>query len=289
VGTSRPHPYYTVLEAGGFFAQDAVKSVQPKMGIAKTAKWCALVICMWSGGLRVSADELVVFAAASLTESLREIAADYEKQAGDKIAFNFGASSTLARQIEEGAPADIFFSADEAQMNRLEGKGLIVAGTKRNLLANSLVIIVAARNGASVRSPQDLARADIKRITLGDPKLVPAGVYAKKYLEKAGLWETIAPKVVPTENVRGALAAVEAGNAEAGIVYKTDAMISRKVVVAFAVPLDEGPEIHYPVALVRDGKEPTASRKFLQYLASTQAAKVFASNGFVVLSESAKP
>src|SRR5436309_12975306 len=116
-----------------------------------------------------------VFAAASLSESLKQIAAVYEKQTGDKVVFNFGASSFLARQIEEGAPADIFFSADEAKMNALEKKGLIAQETRRNRLSNSLVIVVAAEQGAAVSIPRDLATDNVKRLALAEPKTVPAG------------------------------------------------------------------------------------------------------------------
>lgn len=253
------------------------------MEIAKTVVWLFVVIGGLSVDPRISAAQVTVFGAASLTEALREIASNYQQQSGDKIVFNFGASSTLARQIEEGAPADVFFSADETQMNRLEEKGLIVGGTRRNLLSNELVIVVAAQNGAAVRSPKDLARPDIRRIAIGDPRAVPIGVYARRYLEKVGVWETIASKVVPTENVRGALAAVESGNAEASIVYKTDALISKKVVVVYSVPANEGPEIRYPVALTKQAKDPNASKRFLTYLADEPVAKVFEKRGFIVV------
>jgi molybdate transport system substrate-binding protein len=243
----------------------------------------ALFICLCCGVPRLFAAELTVFAAASLTDALREIARDYQKGTGDRIVFNFAASSTLARQIEAGAPADLFFSADEAQMNRLQSGGQIIEGTRQDRLSNSLVIVVAAENGVRIRSPKDLAGPAIRRITLGDPRAVPIGVYARKYLEKMGLWEAVAPKVVPTENVRGALAAVEEGNADASIVYKTDALVSKRVVIAYAVPVEEGPEIRYSVALVRGAKEPQASRGFLAYLEGVSATKIFERRGFVVL------
>jgi len=236
----------------------------------------------WSGTHRAAA-QVTVFAAASLMESLKDICASYEKQAGHRILFNFASSSTLARQIDEGAPADIFFSADEAQMDRLEKKGLLVEGTRRARLSNTLAIIVAADHGAAVHGPQDLAGTDIHRIALGDPSSVPIGVYARKYLESQGLWTEVAPKVVPTENVRGALAAVESGNAEASIVYRTDALISRKVVIAYNVPLKQGPEIRYPVALLRGAKNPEASKRFLEYLTGSAAAAIFEKRGFVVI------
>ena len=253
------------------------------MEISNKVVWFLLVACAWSVDVRISAAQVTVFGAASLTEALREIASNYQQRSGDKIVFNFGASSTLARQIEEGAPADVFFSADETQMNRLEEKGLIVGGTRRNLLSNALVIVVAAENGAEVRSPKDLARPDIRRIAIGDPRAVPIGVYAHLYLEKVGVWGSVASKVVPTENVRGALAAVESGNAEASIVYKTDALISKKVVIAYSVPVSEGPEIRYPVALTKQAKDQNASKRFLAYLDDEPSVKVFEKRGFIVV------
>lgn len=242
-----------------------------------------LFLCLGCGVARLTAAELTVFAAASLTDALREIAREYQSQAADRVIFNFAGSSTLARQIEQGAPADLFFSADEAQMNRLQAKGLIVPGSRQDRLSNALVIVVAAENGARVRSPRDLAGPEVQRIALGDPKAVPIGVYARQYLQKLDLWKVIEAKVVPTENVRGALAAVEEGNAQAGIVYKTDALSSKKVAIAYAVPVEQGPPIHYPVALVRGDKQAQAAARFIAYLNSPAATRVFERRGFLVL------
>src|SRR5262249_34461530 len=153
-------------------------------------------------------------------------AADFEKQTGDKVVFNFAASSFLARQIEEGAPADIFFSADEAKMDGLEKRRLIL--TRKARLSNSLVGVVASDSKLQIKSGADLARAEVKRVALADPKLVPAGIYAREYLEKIKIWTMIKEKVVPTDNVRAALSAVEAQDAEAALVYKTDTAISKR-------------------------------------------------------------
>jgi molybdate transport system substrate-binding protein len=231
---------------------------------------------------RVRASEVLVFAAASLSEALRDIDSDYQKQSGDKIVLNLAASSTLARQIEEGVLADVFFSADEAKMDALEKKGLIVAETRRNRLSNSLVIVVPKEGGPAINAPRDLATDKVGRIALGDPKLVPAGVYAKEYLEKQGLWAAVKGKVIPTENVRGALAAVESGNVEAGIAYKTDAAVSKRVKVAYEVSAREGPQIHYPVAVIKGSRNLEAARKYLEYLGSDRASRVFERYGFVV-------
>ena len=233
--------------------------------------------------LPCSAANINVFAAASLTESLKEIAVAYEKESGDKIVFNLGASSFLARQIEEGAPADIFFSADEAKMEALDKKGLIVKDTRKSRLSNTLVIVVPADSSWPIRGVSDLTNAVVRRIALADPKTVPAGIYAKEYLEKVKLWTALEKRVVPTDNVRAALSAVESGNVEAGMIYKTDAGISKKVKVAYEVPVQEGPAISYPVALVKDAKQPEAARKLLQHLASAAAKRTFEKFGFIVL------
>lgn len=231
---------------------------------------------------KIPAASVTVFAAASLTESLQQIAADYEQSSGDKIIFNFAASGTLARQIEAGAPADIFFAADETKVATLEKKGLLVSGTRKSLLGNSLVIVTPP-DAAAIHSPADLTNAVIQHIALGEVKSVPAGTYAKAYLETIGAWPAVKGKIIPCENVRAVLAAVESGNVDAGMVYKTDAAISKKVKVAFEVPAADAPKISYPLALVNNSPEPAAARKFLAHLDSAAATKVFKQFGFVVL------
>lgn len=247
----------------------------------KLLGYVLLLNLAWNGVVAWSAT-VTVFAAASLTDSLKEIARDYQNQSHDKIVFNLAGSSTLARQIEEGAPADIFLSADEEQMDRLASKGLIKKATRKDLLSNSLVIVVGVESQAGVHSPQDLAGAAVKRIALGDPRAVPIGIYAKAYLQKLNLWNAVQPKVVATENVRAALAAVESGDADASLVYKTDAAISKKVRVAFEVPPGDGPKISEPVALLQESPQPEAAGRFLECLESEAAARVFMKFGFNV-------
>ena len=237
---------------------------------------------MIAGVFSAHASDITVFAAASLTDSLKSIAGDYEKQTGNKVQLNFGASSTLARQIEKGAPADLFFSADEARMNELQGRGLLVDGTRESRLSNSLVVVVANDSTLDIHSPKDLTNAAITHVALADPKAVPAGVYSREYLEKLGLWQTVQPKVVPAENVRAALAAVESGNVEAGMVYKTDAAISKKVKVACEVPPQDGPPISYPMAVLKESEHQNDAKAFLKFLEGPQAAQTFERYGFVV-------
>jgi len=230
---------------------------------------------------KINGAEVNVYAAASLTDVMKEIASAYEKENGDKISFNFGASSLLARQIIERAPADMFVSADEAKMDELEHAGLIATETRRDLLSNLLVIVVPSDSKLMIASPEELVTKS-KQIAVADPRAVPAGIYTKEYLTRLGLWQKLEPKMVPTENVRAALAAVESGNVDAGFVYKTDANISSKVKVAFTVAVQQGPPIRYPVALIRDSKEKSAAAKFLAYLQSASARKTFEGYGFIV-------
>lgn len=225
---------------------------------------------------------ITVSAAASLTDVLREIATEYQREHGDVIAFNFGASSILARQIQEGAPADLFISADEIRMDQLEQHGLIIVGTRRSLLSNTLVIIVPGDSGLKIRSARDLAATAIRNIAVAEPSSVPAGIYAKEYLSKLGVWKSIEARIIPAENVRSALAAVESGNVDCGIVYKTDAMISKAVKIAYEVPVAEGPKISYPAAVVKDTKQEPAARRFLDYLRAPKARAIFAKYGFIV-------
>lgn len=230
---------------------------------------------------RAVAAQLNVFAAASLSDAFAELAPEFRAATGNTLRCNFGASGTLALQIKEGAPADVMFSADEIRMDQLEKAGLLMPGTRRTLLANQLVLVVAADRGAPVAVPADLTKTAISHVAIGQPAIVPAGTYAKEYLQKLGLWKQLHDKLVPLDNVRAVLAAVETGNADAGFVYRTDAMISNRVRIAFAVPLAVGPKITYPAAVIRDTKSPEAARALMTFLAGPEAQKVFAKYGFL--------
>jgi molybdate transport system substrate-binding protein len=224
-------------------------------------------------------DEILVFAAASLTDSLQEIGKAYVLKTGTAVQYSFGASNDLARQIQAGAPADVFFSADTAKMDALEKAGLVRHEDRREFLSNRLAVVVLSDSGKSVKGPRDLLR--FSKIALADPSAVPAGIYAKKWLEEAGVWKEIAERVVPTLDVRAALAAVESGGVGAGVVYSTDAKISGKVRVLFETSGD--PAILYSVAPVaRAGK---AAAGFVEFLRGKEAAAVFSRAGFVVLSK----
>jgi molybdate transport system substrate-binding protein len=229
------------------------------------------------------ADEILVSAAASLTDVLKEIATGYQAKSKHTVKFNFGPSSGLARQIEEGAPADLFFSADLPQMDNLDKSDRLEPGTRKNLLSNQLVIIVPSDSKLAISSPKDLLKADVKKIAIAEPGTVPVGVYSSKYLADEGLWNQVKPKVVPVQDVRATLASVESGNVEAGFVYKTDAAISKKVKIVYEVSIHKGPKITYPVAIVKESKRKDAARDFLNYLQTSASKELFRKYGFVVL------
>ena len=229
------------------------------------------------------ADEILVAAAASLTDVLTEIGNSYESKSKNKVNFTFGSSRTLARQIEEGAPADVFFSADLAQMEKLDKNGRVEPSSRKNLLANQLVVIVPADSKVAIRSPRDLLKPEVKNIALAEPTSVPVGVYSSKYLEREGLWEKIKGKIVPVLDVRATLASVESGNVDAGFVYKTDAAMSKKVKVVFEVPVDKAPKIIYPIAIIRESKKKDVARDFVNYVLSSAGKETFRKYGFLIL------
>lgn len=227
------------------------------------------------------AAEITVYAAASLSDVLRELAPVFRGQTGHTLRFNFGASGTLARQIEAGAPADVFFSADEPRMDQLAAKGLVQAETRRTLLLNRLVVIVPTTDSISLSCPGDLASPAVRRIAIGEPATVPVGTYTKNYLATQGLWDSLRPKCVPLDTARAALAAVESGNADAGFVYRTDALASKRVRIACEIPAAEAPPIAYPAALLSGTKQREAGLEFLRFLAGKQALILFERHGFI--------
>jgi molybdate transport system substrate-binding protein len=222
---------------------------------------------------------LHISAAASLQDALRDIAAGYKS---DTLLFNFGSSTLLARQIMSGAPADAFLSADVATMDAVGKAGLVEPGTRRNLLSNKLVIAVPADSRLNIRSPLDLTKPAVKNIAIGQPDTVPAGIYARQFLERAGVWRQLTPKLVPVGNVRAALSAVASGDVDAAIIYRTDAMIVTSVRVAYEVPPAGVPKILYPGAVIANSSEKEAAARFLRYLESREARAIFTRHGFLI-------
>jgi molybdate transport system substrate-binding protein len=242
-----------------------------------------LAVLFFMGAIAAHAADVSVYAAVSLTDALKAIAPKFEAATGDKLVFNLDGSNVLALQITKGAPADVFFSADEKQMDKLQQAGLLDASTRQDIVLNRLVAVVGVDSPLQIGSLADLTKPEVKHLALADPRSVPAGVYAKQYLQDAGLWDQIEARVVPTQNVRAALAGVESGNADAGIVYQTDALISKKVKVAFALPDSAKIRIAYPAAALAHAKNPDGAKKLVQYLLTDPDARaIFAKYGFIV-------
>jgi molybdate transport system substrate-binding protein len=223
-----------------------------------------------------------VFAAASLTNALDDIATQWRQAGHPAPSLAFGASSTLAKQVEAGAPADLYAAADVAWMDYLQQRGRVLVDTRVDLLGNTLVLIAPKGRGFPVRMQPgfDLAAAFKGKLCTGEPDVVPAGIYAKQGLEKFGWWPSLQGRIVGTDDVRTALAFVERGECAAGIVYATDARISDRVEVIARFPEDSHAPIVYPFALVK-GARPQA-RAFLRFLQSPTAAAIFARHGFTV-------
>lgn len=224
-----------------------------------------------------------VFAAASLTDALQDVAAVWQGEGHAPLRFSFGASSTLARQIEQGAPANVFASADEQWMDYLAKRDLIAADTRKDVLSNRLVLIVPADRPrhVSIGAGFDLAGllgAD-GRLATGDPAHVPVGLYAQQALERLGMWGSVQTRLAPTADVRAALLLVERDEAAAGIVYATDAAVSPHVMIAGTFPDNSHDPITYPFAVVLSGDTPDA-RALLAFLASPEARAIFAKRGF---------
>jgi molybdate transport system substrate-binding protein len=225
----------------------------------------------------------MVYAAASLTNALTEVEARYEQESGKRVTTSFASSSMLAKQIERGAPADVFLSADKKWMDYLANKKKIDTGTRRDLLGNSLVLIApeGRRVDFKMEAGFQFAESFKGRLCTGDPGHVPVGIYAKQALQHLGWWEAIARRIVPTEDVRAALTFVERGECPLGIVYSTDARVSDKVQTIGAFPADSHDPIVYPVALVEGRGEGGAD--FLRFLSSKTAEEIFRKYGFTVL------
>lgn len=231
-----------------------------------------------------TAPPLLVYGAASLTNVLDELGAAYGKEAGQEVKFSYAASSTLARQIEAGANADLFFSADTEWMDYLQSRNLIDTTSRSNLLGNKLVLIAPLDSKVQLHIAANFALAATlgnNRLATGDPDSVPAGKYARSALTTLGVWNAVADKLVRADSVRAALAFVDRGEAPLGIVYETDALIDKQVRIVDYFPDSSHPVIVYPIALTVTAKPGAA--KFLAYLHSAAAQAVFKKYGFSVL------
>ena len=234
------------------------------------------------GGVVAHTPVLIVSAASSLTTALEPLVESFERDTGIAVELNLASSSTLAAQVLAGAPVDVFISADLAQMDRVAVEGLLRPATRTDLLSNQLVVVTPLEPVVPpAESPEVLA--SFARIAVGDPVAVPAGVYARAYLESVGWWDRLQDRLVPTRSVRAALAMVETGDVDAGIVFRSDALSSARVTQVLAVPVSEGPRIVYPAAVMADSANPEAGELLLAYLAGPLARSSFEAAGFTVL------
>jgi molybdate transport system substrate-binding protein len=245
------------------------------------------VLMLGSGLVHAQATEqpVRVFAAASLTNALTDLGLEWQKAGHPKPSLAFGASSTLAKQVEAGAPADVFASADLTWMDYLDQRGRIAAGTRTNVLGNTLVLIVPAGRRFPVQMKRgfDIAGAFAGKVCTGEPGVVPVGIYARQGLEGLGWWTALQPRIVGTDDVRTALAFVERGECPLGIVYATDAKVSGKVEVLATFPGSTHKAIVYPFAAVNGARPETAA--FLDFIKTAPAAAaIFEKHGFVRLS-----
>jgi molybdate transport system permease protein len=222
-----------------------------------------------------------VFAAASLTDVLSELADRFVARTGVRLRFHLGPSEALATQIGLGAPGDLFISAGRQPMDRLESEGRLLPGSRIDLLRNRIVVVTPASREVEIRSLSDLGGGEVERIAIGDPQVAPAGRYAVEALQRSDLWPALRDRMVPANHVRTALAFVASGEADAGIVYATDARVETGVGVAFEIPEALHSPIVYPAALIEGGESLLAARRFLDYLHQPAARSLFARSGFL--------
>jgi molybdate transport system substrate-binding protein len=253
------------------------------------AALAALVAALVAPACRGPAAErppLLVAAAVSLTEALAEIGRLYERRSGERVDFTFASSSALARQLARGAPADVFVSADEVQMDYAASLGAIDPATRTPVAGNTLVLVAPRRPAGPGgprpwSSPRRLLEPDVRRVAVGDPAAVPAGRYARAYLEREGLWRALEPKLVPSASVRAALAAVARGAADAAIVYASDAAVESGVEVVLRLPPKRAPRVVYVAAVTRRARDPARAARFVRFLVEEEAQQVLARHGLL--------
>jgi molybdate transport system substrate-binding protein len=240
----------------------------------------ALLTLVVRPGTVLAAEELMVSAAASLTDAIKTIARQFEEDhPGVKVVLNFAASGVLLQQMAQGAPVDVFISADQKTMDQAQEKGLIVPETRKNLVSNGLVLIVPQDSRLALKDLPSLARPEVKRLGLGNPETVPAGRYTREALRHQGLWEALQPKYIMGESVRQVLDYVSRGEVDAGFVFATDAAIAKGKVTSVQVVKGHQP-ILYPMALVAASRHPDLARKFLDFLGGSKAREIFTQYGF---------
>lgn len=227
------------------------------------------------------AGEIIVSAAASLRDAFREIGAVYESRTGTRVNFNFGASGTLQRQIESGAPVDVFASAGRPQMEALAAKGLILVETQRDFAGNALILIAPAGQSPDINSFAELGQARVNKLAIGNPRTVPAGQYAEQSLRRLNLWPSLESRLILAEDVRQVLEYVERGEVDAGIVYASDAKSAGNAVRVLArAPSESHDPILYPLSVVRASSHPAAARAFTDVILAEEGQRILEKFGF---------
>jgi molybdate transport system substrate-binding protein len=256
----------------------------PRTALRTLLATCLLALCTIGSAPRAAdapKQELLVFAAASLSNVLDEIGTSYTQQTGQPVKFSYAASSALARQLEAGSRADVFFSADLEWMDYVQARDLIDRSTRRNVLGNRLVLVAPADNKVELKIAPAFALAAALgngRLATGDPDIVPVGKYARSALTSLGVWNDVADRLVRADNVRSALAFIARGETPLGIVYETDAKVEKRVRIVDFFPADSHPPIVYPIAVTAEARP--AARQFVEFLQSAAAQEAFKKYGF---------
>jgi molybdate transport system substrate-binding protein len=256
--------------------------------LAATASTLLFTPCLKAGAAQ-SPVELTVFAAASLTDVMGELALPFEKAHNAKVVFNFAGSNTLAQQIVASPKADVFISASEKWMDTVAKANDIAPETRKSVLSNTLVVIANPASAFAMTKPEELPALGFRFLALGDPNAVPAGKYAKQWLTgikvgEGNAWDSVKARVSPAPDVRAALGQVEGSEDVIGIVYSTDYVSAKgKARLLYAIPASANLAISYPAAVLREAQQPELARVFLEYLSSAEAKTVFEKHGFTVL------
>ena len=270
----------------------------PECGRARALRTAALALAGLSAAPgcscepEVAGPEVVVYADTSVRDALEALEADYERDHAVELVLELGSSAELAQEIVDGAEADLFVSADELAMDRVEEAGLLAPGTRRDLLADRLVVVVRSKGADEAEGlwaygtpfgPSDLAGPSVERLALADVETVPAGRHAQAWLERIGIWSEVRERVLPARDANAALEAVESGAAEVGIVHRTDALRSKGVRILYAVPEEESPRIVLPLAMLAGRLAEPRALALALHLSSSSAQRAFEKEGFVFL------
>ncbi|MDO6993035.1 molybdate ABC transporter substrate-binding protein [Brachyspira innocens] len=227
--------------------------------------------------------EILVLAAASLTDVLTELANNYKTETGTIVTFSFASSGALQSQIESGAPADIFFSAAQKQMDALQQKDLIDTNTRKDLLENKVVLIAPSNSKLNIKSFTDITNSDVSKVGLGEPKSVPVGQYSEEILSNLSILDTIKQKSVYGSDVRNVLSWVEIGEVDCGIVYATDAKIAKNINIIAEAPEGTHKKVIYPIAVIKSSQNKEEALKFIDYISSDKSIETFKAYGFTVI------